>query len=227
MALSGPMDTAAQGPTLRACCAVQIVLPANTINLLDASAVATFSVNGTSTAFSGLDPTFGAVMSISAIEEAVAASAPNVQITLAPPTPSAVALISALNAQGSTVYVWYVFINEALGTVIGTPELLFYGYLDTVKTTSDANSRTCVLDISSEFERLFVPSEGARLNDIAHQATWPGEDGLSQAVNSTVVDPIWGAIATQPTTTPGQFTPGASTTGGGSVNFGALGGPFS
>jgi hypothetical protein len=199
MALNSTLDTAIQGQAIRVFTAVQIALPltpsfaAYTINLIDGAGVVTFTpTGGVSTTFTGEDPTFGVLGTISGINEAIASEAPHLSITMLPPSEVAVGQLNQPLYQGAPVKVWFGLVNEVTGAVIGVPELLFSGRLDTAKTTSQQNSRMVELDVASVFERLFVASEGDRLTDRWHQNIRPGETGLSLN-NDALTDPMWGA----------------------------------
>lgn len=198
MALDATLDTGLQSQAIRVFTAVQIALPAAgpypayTVNLIDGAGFVSFFVNGVSTTFTGEDPTFGVLGTISAVSEAIATEAPRVTITLLPPTSAAVGQLNQPLYQGAPIKLWFGLVNETTGAVIGVPELLFSGRLDTAKTTAQTNSRIVELDVASVFERMFVAQEGDRLTDRWHQTIHPGETGL-RLNNDALQDPMWGA----------------------------------
>lgn len=203
MTLDASLDTGLQSQAIRVFTAVQIALPASgiypayTVNLIDGAGFVTFFVNGVSTTFTGDDSLFGTLGSISGVSEAVATEAPRVTITLFPPTSAAVGQLNQPLYQGAPVRIWFGLVNEGTGAVIGVPELLFSGRLDTAKTTAQANARMVELDVSSVFERMFVAQEGDRLTDRWHQSIHPGEGGL-RLNNDALQDPMWGAETQSP-----------------------------
>jgi len=198
MALHTALDAAIQGQSLRVFTAVQIALPqtptypAYNINLIDGAGSITFAVGAVSTTFTGDDPTFGTIGTISAVSEAIATEAPRVTVTLLPPSEVAVGQLNQPQYQGAPVKIWFGLVSELDGAVIGVPELLFSGRLDTAKTTAQANVRMVELDVASVFERLFIASEGDRLTLRWQQTVHPGETGLALN-NSALNDPMWGA----------------------------------
>ena len=187
MALSPAMDTALQGQFVRAFFALKITLPDYTIRLIDGSGFATF--NGET--YRGSDDTYGVIAGIEAISESIATDAPDLAISLSPPSTSAFVALNNPALQGSPVMVFFGVLNDQTGTVIGSPELLFSGELDFCQSTSDQGSRLIEMFVKSVFDRLMVPNEGERLNDEWHQSIWPGETGLALAVESLTA-PIWG-----------------------------------
>lgn len=198
MALDASLDTALQGQVVRVFTAVQIALPASgaypayTANLIEGAGYVTFPVNGVSTTFTGEDSLFGTLGTISAVSEAVATEAPRVTITLVPPTAAAVGQLNQPLYQGAPVKIWFGAVNEATGAVVGVPELVFSGRLDTAKTTAQPNARIVELDVASVFERMFIAQEGDRLTDRWHQSIHPGEGGL-RLNSDALIDPMWGA----------------------------------
>jgi hypothetical protein len=213
MALNGLMNTALDAATLRTFLAVRIELPDDyTINLIDGSGVVTFPVNGTPTVFDSKDEIYGTLASVSGIQEAFATSAPRLMISLLPPTTDAIGALSAPLTQGSKVSVWAGLINETTGLVIGQPELLWIGSLDTAKTTSSESGRVVELDVASAFDRLFIALESERLNKVWHRSIWPDESGLDFNI-AALVDPMWGADAGKPQA--GGTGYGGGNTGGG------------
>ncbi|HEY0011553.1 MAG TPA: hypothetical protein VGB79_01725 [Allosphingosinicella sp.] len=208
------MNAALAAPSLRAFTAVRIELSTGPINLIDGSGFVTFAVAGVSTVFDGSDPTFGALAGVSSAEERVATTAPRLRVSLMPPTATAVGALSDPENQNALVYVWWGVVNDTTGTVIGSPELLWLGRLDTVTTRTDENMRVCEIDTISAFDRLFAAEEGARLTGTWHKAIWPGETGLDFNIAATH-DPFWGAE--------GPPRPAVTPTGGG-VGGGSSGG---
>jgi len=201
--MDGTLSTALGGSFIRVFTAVRIEIGEDPICLVSGSGQVTFPVNGTAVTFTSKDAVFGTLNAVSSINESIATSAPRLQVSLLPPSNSAVGALSAPLAQGSRVYVWIGIVSEATGLVVGTPELVWSGRLETAKTTVVDTGRVVELDVASAFDRLFITSEAARLNRAWHQSIWAGETGLDFNVDS-LVDPMWGAEAAtkaQPTNT--------------------------
>ncbi len=180
---------------LRAFVAVRIeLLSGPVINLIDGSGVVTFPVNGSSVTFTGYDNTFGSLGAANSVAERVADEAPRFSCTLMPPSEQALGTLNDPLQQGSKVYAWWGLYNDDTGTVIGVPELLWNGRLDTVKASISANAMTAEIDTTSAFDRLFTAEEGQRLNGEWHRSIWPNETGLDYTYDATT-DVYWGTEA--------------------------------
>lgn len=194
--MDSTLQTALLQPAIRVFHAVRVELPSHTVNLLDGSGVAAFSVNGTSTTFTGYDSVFGVIASVSKLTEAVTTESPSVQIMFVPPTASGLADIANPTFQLSPVYVWMGVIDGSTGSVVGIPELVFTGSLDTAKVSRSVGIRNIEMTAISGFDRLFIASEGDALTDTWHQNIYPGENGLTFNILATQ-DPQWGTDAAQ------------------------------
>jgi hypothetical protein len=200
MALESNLNTALSRDYIRAFTAVQIALPAvgiavaYNINLIDGSGTVTFPINGVPTTFTGSDPNFGSLDTLGTISESVATEAPNITLTLLSPT---IGQISDPRYQGAPVRIWLGAVDDATGNVIGSPEELYSGWLDTAVTTHGMNVQKTVLNVASVWERLFIGSEGNRLTAAWHRGLFPGEGGLDNAVESKGRIPwgVAGAVA--------------------------------
>ncbi|QDK32668.1 hypothetical protein [Sphingomonas sp. IC081] len=190
-------------PSLRTFQAVKIDLQSTgtSIHLLDASATISFSIDGVLATFSGRDPVFGTLGGIDTISEQIASEAPSVSVSILPISANSIGEISAPENQGSPVRIWFGLIDDLTGAVIGDPELLWSGRLDTVVTNIQSNAQSCELVTVSAYDRMFAENEGEALNSAWHQAIWPGETGFDFNVDSTV-EIYWGGEAGKPSTTP-------------------------
>lgn len=205
MALAPALAAAFKGAAVVAFAALQIELPGYTIRLLDGSGSLTFGGR----AFAGTDDRYGAISSVESFTDGLDAEAPTLTVTLSLASNVATAEIADPAAQGSRVSAWIGAVDPVGGSVLGDPELVFVGEVDTATLTVGQNSRALALSCVSAFERMFSDDEGVRLNDAYHQSIWPGETGLTAA--SAVRDrPYWGAEAP----TPAVATAGS---GGGSI----------
>lgn len=224
MALDAAMNAALGAHTIRSFMAIRVELPDNlTINLITGSGFVTFPVDGVPTTFTSKDAIFGVLSSVSSITEAFATSAPHLAINFLPPTSDAIGALSAPLVQGSRVRAWAGLVNEETGLVIGQPERLWVGRVDTAKTTLDANNRVVEMDAASVFERLFASLESERLNKVWHRAFHPNESGLDYNI-AALVDPMWGADAGKPQPSSGPVAGGGGSYGGGGGSGGGSGG---
>lgn len=224
MALDAAMNAALGAHTIRSFMAIRVELPDNLkINLITGSGFVSFPVDGVPTTFTSKDAIFGVLSSVSSVTEAFATSAPHLGINFLPPTADAIGALSAPLVQGSRVRAWAGLVNEETGLVIGQPELLWIGRVDTAKTTLDANNRVVEMDAASVFERLFASLESERLNKVWHRAFHPDENGLDYNI-AALVDPMWGADAGKPQPSSGPVAGGGSYGGGGGSGGGSGGG---
>jgi hypothetical protein len=178
---------ALQAPAVTVCGLLRIDLPGYTIRLCDGSAVIAWGGD----IYSGEDPRFGVIASIGQIDSGLGDAAPAVDIGFMPSSTMALADIANSNFQGARVRIWVAVIDPATGMIIGAPEQVFFGLIDTVTYAPARGKRSVEFQCVSGFERLFANNEGQRLADSFHQNIWPGELGLSNVTGITVKD-AWG-----------------------------------
>ena len=189
---SPAVDAALAARTALVCGAVEIVLPANTIRLIDGSGWVRFADGRL---FTGQDPVFGTIAAIDTLSDGTGDTAPAVSLTLYPASDAASATLAAAEMQGSQVSLWLVLVDQATGQIVGDPELLFFGLLDVPKLSSTGNGRKLEYEVTSAFEDFFLNDDGARLNDRFHRSIWPGEKGL-EYVTAVTQQIYWGQNAT-------------------------------
>lgn len=193
------MDTALQNavsaPFLRQFLAVRVVLNSGSIiNLIDGSGYVSFPIDGQTVTFTGVDPTFGTLASATSVSEQIVEESPQFTFSILPPDELALGTLNDPLQQGSRVSVYWGLVNEDTGMVIGSPELMWLGRLDTVKTNVGPNALTAEIATVSAFDRLFTVEEGQRLNGEWHRSIWPGETGLDYVYDATT-DIYWGVEA--------------------------------
>ena len=174
MALNTSLDAALKGVAPLVTIMFEMVLPDHTIRVMDGSGEIPFGGE----TFTGSDPTYGVLNAIEDISEQVGTEAPRVRFSFLPASLTALANITAPDKQGSEVTVWLAAINPATGLLIGQPEVLFVGELDSAEIDYDPKSTVITFDVASAWERLFDANEGNRLNNAFHQSVWPGERGF-------------------------------------------------
>lgn len=182
------LQTQLEAPTPFLFGAVKITFPSYTLRLLDGSGE--LVIDGET--YLGLDPTFGTLDSISALEEQLGEEAPEITISLLPPNDAAAASLASGLMQGSLVQIMLGAFNPNTNTVIGTPEQLFLGEIDVPRVERSKGQRMVSYSVVSVFERLFEIREGERASDRWHKSIWPGERGLEQ-MTGTVKTLYWGA----------------------------------
>jgi hypothetical protein len=170
--------------------------------------------------FAAKDDVFGAIGSLDALEEGVGDEVPALRLTFLPASTAAAAALVQPGWQGSPVRFWIAEVNPASGAVVGTPDLMFHGQIDTGDLIVDRGSRAVEYDIVSTAERLFALNEGNSLNPRFHKRVWPGETGEDNAtgLGSTVA---WGTASPAGTAVAGSVTGGG---GGGGFGSAILGG---
>lgn len=194
--------------------AVEIVLPAYTVRLLDGAGFAVFGGH----TFTGRDANgYGVLGAIDEYADGVDDEAPSRMLSILQADNTALAAYAAPTAQGSLFSVWTGDINPATGAVIADPDLEFVGELDTGTQKVSARGRVLELQFVSIFERFFDQDEGFRLNNGFHKSVWSGETGL-EFIPQVQGQRPWGADAPRsPLTT---FVPQGG--GGGGLGPGDL-----
>jgi hypothetical protein len=225
MALDPAMNVALKGAAPLVCLLIQLELQGYTIRSIDGTGQVVF--NGET--FAGDDPFYGVLEGVEPITEEIGTEAPRVRITYLPRSLAALADLTLPSNQGSPVSIWFGVVNPVTGLLIGTPELLFVGELDTADVDASETSTAITFDIASAWERLFEQSEGQRLNNSFHQSIYPGERGF-EFVSLVQREEPWGYDGPRPNIVadviggvPGGAG-GAPSTGGGVGGGGGRGG---
>jgi len=171
MALDASLDAALQGAAPLVCLLIKIELPDHTIRVVDGAGEVIFGGE----TYTGEDSVYGVLDQVESMAEQVGTEAPTVRFTFLPASISALAAITAPANQGSVVTVWFGAVDPVSGLIIGEPELLFLGDLDTADVDVSSASTVITFDVVSGWERLFEASEGQRLNNSFHRWTvWGG-----------------------------------------------------
>lgn len=140
----------------------------------------------------GADDFFGAIDSIDVISEADGEEAPEIRLSLLPPSTSAAAQLASPLMQGREVRIMVGAVDPMTGLTIGQPEIKFLGEIDVPTLSSRLGERSLEFTIVSVFERLFEVEDGVRAQDGWHQSIWPGEKGL-EYMTGTDKNLYWGA----------------------------------
>lgn len=165
---------------------IEIVLPSRTVRLCDGG-----FIDWSGNLFTSQDDVFGTIESVSSVNENIGDEAPMGQLTLLPPDIVAAADLFQPDAQGSAMRFWMAEVNPATGLLLGTPELQFSGFLDTLTLRAAKGSRKVEISFIAEAERLFWTKEGNVLTPRFHSTVWPGELGLDFATGVQLAVP-WG-----------------------------------
>jgi len=167
----------------------EIALPDRVVRLCDGAFV-NWPSRGL---FTSKDEQLGVIDSVSPVAEAVGDEAPQGSLTMLIPEGAAAADLFMPDAQGGAMYFWLAEVSAATGEVVGTPDMLFAGRIDTLKLTV-GKRRTLEITFMSEAERLFWTREGNVLSPRWHKSIWPGETGLDAATGTQTTVP-WGTSA--------------------------------
>jgi hypothetical protein len=203
------MNGALSGATATLCGLIEVRLPTRTLRWIDGSADVTWN----NQVFTGEDPEFGAIDSISELSDGLGENAPSATLTVLPPTNTAAATLANPTHQGSEVSILAAVVDPVTGTVTGTPYALFEGELDVPRLRMGEGERSLEIEIVSVFERFFEVSEGARLSNAHHQSVWPGELGFDQ-VTGVGTPRYWGADGPKPAVVVGATLVGRGGGGG-------------
>ncbi|MGE4324368.1 MAG: hypothetical protein AB7E60_15240, partial [Sphingobium sp.] len=131
------------------------------------------TINGET--YVGADDFFGAIDSIDTLTEQDGEEAPEIRLSLLPPSTSAAAQLASPLMQGREVRIMVGAVDPVTGLTIGQPEIKFLGEIDVPTLSSRQGERSLEFTIVSVFERLFEVEDGVRAQDGWHQSIWPGE----------------------------------------------------
>ncbi len=193
MALDSTLDTALRGAAPLVVHLVKIALPAGTIRVLDGAGTLTHNAE----TYTGEDAVFGVLDGLEAIGEQVGTEAPAMRLTFLPATLSALSQLTDPANQGSAVSVWFGAVDPATGLLLGTPETLFVGELDTADVEVSTSRTVISFNVASAWERLFAVNEGQRLNNAFIQSLYSGALGASFVI-AVQRDLPWGYDAPRP-----------------------------
>lgn len=225
MALDASLNTALQGAAPLVCLLLKIELPGHDILLIDGAGEVVYD----SETYLGSDDVYGVLDSIETLSEQIGTEAPMVRLTFLPASVNALADLTNPANQGAPVHIWFGAVDPATGLLIGEPELMFLGELDTADVDVSASRTVISFNVASAWERLFDFNEGQRLNNAFIQANYPGALGSSFVI-AIQRDLPWGYDAPRPAVVSDVIggQPGRGTSpiggGGGGGSFGGGGG---
>jgi len=179
----------------------------DTLRLCDGGVV-TWGVN----TFTAKDATFGGIGSLEPLSEGVGDEVPALRMTFYPESTAAATDLVQPGWQASPMRFWIAEVDRSTGAVVGTPELMFHGQLDTADLVVGIGSREITFDIVSASERLLEGNNGNTLSPRFHKFVWPGETGEDAAIGIGVTV-AWGTQA--PTGGSGATYSGGGGNGGG------------
>lgn len=173
--LDPALFAALQAPRLILFGAVEIVMPARTVRLLDGSAETVIAGES----YIGRDPEWGVLDTIKGLNDSNGDNAPAPTIGMIPADDLALAAMLDPALQGSPVTIMVGVLSPATGLPIGECYAPFTGELDVATVKWGLNDRRVDFRCAGIGDRLFATEEGRRLSDAFHQEVWPGELGLA------------------------------------------------
>lgn len=183
---------------------LKIELPDATVRLCDGGFVVFEGETYRST-----DEVFGGIGSLQPLTEGIGEEIPALELTLNPAGASAPADLSQPGFQKSSVRLWVGEMDIDAGTLVGDPDLLFFGQIDQSVLRVGRSTRDLAMTIVSTLERLFMRNEGNSLSPVFHKSVWSGETGHDNATGLTV--PVaWGVEKSR-----GASSAGGASGGGG------------
>lgn len=187
---------------------VRVTLPDTTIRLCDGA----FVIWGEEI-FDAEDTTFGTIGNVEPIEEGVGDELPALRMLFLPKSTAAAAELSQPAWQGCRVQMWIAEVDPSTHAVVGDPEMMFDGMLDSTELVFDRGSRVLNMEIVTTADRLFLVNEGNNLSPRFHKSLFPGELGEDNATG-VGVGVAWGTSLPAQTYGPG-FGGGGGGAGGG------------
>lgn len=166
---------------------IEIVLPDRTVRLCDGGFV-NWPAKGL---FTAQDESLGTIESVEAVAEAISDEAPAGRLTLLPASLAEADELFRSDAQGSPIRFWLAEVNRSTGALVGTPELMFDGLIDTMTVRLGRGGRWVDIEFMALAEKLFMVREGNVLSTRFHQTAWPGEQGFDFCTGAGVTVP-WG-----------------------------------
>jgi len=141
--------------------------------------------------FVSQDPEYGTLGSVDASGEMIGDEQASGQLVINVPSVQAAVDLAVSEMQGRPLRFWLAEIDINTGAIVGTPEKLFDGVVDTSSISLERNHRTVTTDYVDSAERLFSIREGNVLSTRFHQTAWPGELGFDHCTGVGVQVP-WG-----------------------------------
>jgi len=166
---------------------VEMQLASRTVRLCDGGFVNWPGVG----LFTSSDSAFGTIESVEGISEGVGDQAPGARMTLLPKSTADASDLFQSNAQGRPIRFWLAEVDRLSGLLVGTPELMFWGMIDSMGITLGKQSRKVEVEFIAASERLFMVREGNVLTPRFHWDAWPGENGFNHATGNATQVP-WG-----------------------------------
>lgn len=151
-----------------------ITLPTRTVRLTSGGTV-TFGSN----TYEPFDDDLGVLSEVSTVEDGGERVATVPEIELQPFTQTGVSEIGSLSAQGSAWTLYQGVVNPDTGVVIGTPEEIATGFLNTVEFTQSGGRRAVRIESYSDEQFLLLNDDHQRLSNSFHTQVWSGETGLA------------------------------------------------
>lgn len=174
MTLPAPLAAELEQPAVKMSYCLELKLPGYDLRLTDGPFY-TFEVDpGSPQTFTSKDATYGTLGGIGQITDGVSEGFPTTDVLILPASNTAVAALSAPQAQRSRARIWQVVLDKVTDQVVGFRRR-FKGWSDVPSYSVDEGAKTLSIKLNSVLAAVRQADEGARLNDGFHQQAWPGE----------------------------------------------------
>lgn len=153
--------------------ALELALTAKTLRLTSGG-VAVFGGE----TYGPKDDDYGVLSAVGSITDGLdgVASAPD--ITLMVKTDAALAALSA--DQGAFWTLYWGSVSPSTGAVVGTPETLSSGYINTITPTFAAGARPVVIKSYTDEQRMLLRDASKGWSAAHHRSVWSGEAGFDE-----------------------------------------------
>lgn len=141
--------------------------------------------------FVSFDEIYGTIGSVEPAAEQIGDESAGGRFTINVPTAEAAVSLAVAEMQGKPIRFWLAEVDHTTGQLVGTPEKMFEGQVDTVAISLTQNERSVVVEYVDAAERLFSIREGNVLTSRFHQTAWPGELGFDHCTGVGIQVP-WG-----------------------------------
>lgn len=165
---------------------LKIELPGHTATISDAG----FIVYAGDT-YTTKDSILGTLASVESMSEGIGDEIPALDLTFNPPDNVAISLLSVGAVQKSRVRFWIAEYSASTGLVVGTPDLMFIGFVDQPVIKWGRGIYEISLSAVSQSEWFFERDTGNSLSAAFHKSLYPNETGHDNATGLGVAV-AWG-----------------------------------
>ena len=197
--MDAALETALLAQTICPVVLVRIDAPGRTVRLCGGLAEVAFD-GGT---YTSTDAVYGTIAGISPVQDSIATEERGLSLSLTGVTEAA---LTALETATPDIRLWLGAINIETGALIGAPELMFTGFVETSDEEVGQGTENVTLNCVSIWYRLLRNNDAQALNHAWHTFAWPGEEGLEYTQGIVTAQPSRYAQTQTTTINAGRFT---------------------